>query len=187
MANQPEVSQWEDGIYQIETNDPVEGGVGGKTNDPLLQLANRTKWLKDNVWRTGDMKMVTCTTNYIADNFDATGLGINERLGWKICNGNNSTIDMRRRVPIGYDSTAYVSGFNYSQMGNSFGEEKHVLTKTELPSSIDFDNSAGGTTGGGALTTGNPDEGSLQINTGGQNLGHNNIQPSLVVLFIQKI
>lgn len=47
MANQPEVATYEAGIYQIETFDPVEGGVGGKTNAPLLQLANRTKWLKE--------------------------------------------------------------------------------------------------------------------------------------------
>lgn len=47
MANQPEVATYEAGIYQIETIDPVEAGVGGKTNAPLLQLANRTKWLKE--------------------------------------------------------------------------------------------------------------------------------------------
>lgn len=47
MANQPESPIWEVGIYQIETNDPVEGGYGGVTNDPLLQLANRTKYLYD--------------------------------------------------------------------------------------------------------------------------------------------
>lgn len=47
MANQPESPIWEAGIYQIETNDPVEGGYGGVTNDPLLQLANRTKYLYD--------------------------------------------------------------------------------------------------------------------------------------------
>ena len=164
MANLQETSTWETGIYQLETTDPIEAGENGIDNLQAKQLANRTKYLYDNVWRTGDIKMVACTNAYITANFDATGLGKNERLGWRICNGNNA-IDMRRRVPIGYDPTTYVSGFNYSQMGNFFGEEKHVITKNELPSSIDIDNTASGPTGGGALTTGNPDEGPIQIST----------------------
>lgn len=47
MANQPEVSTYEAGIYQLEITDVVEAGLGGVDNLPLLQLANRTKWLKD--------------------------------------------------------------------------------------------------------------------------------------------
>lgn len=46
MAFQPETPTWELGIYQFETTDFVEGGVGGTDNQPLLQLANRTAWLK---------------------------------------------------------------------------------------------------------------------------------------------
>jgi hypothetical protein len=46
MANQPETASYSAGIYQIETNDPVQGGVGGLDNVPLLQLANRTAYLK---------------------------------------------------------------------------------------------------------------------------------------------
>ncbi|MBF0752250.1 MULTISPECIES: tail fiber protein, partial [unclassified Pasteurella] len=46
MANLKEQEKWEDGIYQIEENDPVLGGENGITNKPIKQLANRTKWLK---------------------------------------------------------------------------------------------------------------------------------------------
>lgn len=49
MANLPESPTWEAGIYQMETTDPVEGGVSGVTNAPLKQLANRTKYLYDNL------------------------------------------------------------------------------------------------------------------------------------------
>jgi hypothetical protein len=45
MAYQPETQTYETGIYQLEITDPVEGGVGGLSNTPLLQLANRTAWL----------------------------------------------------------------------------------------------------------------------------------------------
>ncbi|OOF53996.1 hypothetical protein BKK56_10520 [Rodentibacter genomosp. 2] len=46
MANLKEQEKWEDGIYQIEENDPVLGGEDGITNKPIRQLANRTSWLK---------------------------------------------------------------------------------------------------------------------------------------------
>lgn len=45
MANQPETNSYDSGVYQIELLDPVQGGVGGLTNKPLLNLANRTNWL----------------------------------------------------------------------------------------------------------------------------------------------
>lgn len=46
MANLKEQEKWEDGVYQIEENDPVLGGENGITNKPIRQLANRTLWLK---------------------------------------------------------------------------------------------------------------------------------------------
>lgn len=45
-------SAWEAGIYQIETTDPVVGGVpnpstgAGMSNIPHLQLARRTQWMR---------------------------------------------------------------------------------------------------------------------------------------------
>lgn len=47
MANLPETSQFDTGVYQIETTDPVLGGPNGVANAPLKNLANRTKYLKD--------------------------------------------------------------------------------------------------------------------------------------------
>jgi len=48
MANLTELSQWETGIYQLETTDPVEAGSGGISNEQARLLGNRTKWIKDN-------------------------------------------------------------------------------------------------------------------------------------------
>ncbi|MCA6927786.1 SGNH/GDSL hydrolase family protein [Pectobacterium versatile] len=45
MANLPESSQWADGVYQIERNDPVGGGPDGTANKPIKDLTNRTRWL----------------------------------------------------------------------------------------------------------------------------------------------
>lgn len=49
MANQPEQVQYDAGVYQLETTDPVDGGVGAVSNKPLLNLANRTAYLKQHV------------------------------------------------------------------------------------------------------------------------------------------
>lgn len=46
MAYLPETATWDDGVYQIETTDPVLGGPNGTSNQPLKNLANRTAYLK---------------------------------------------------------------------------------------------------------------------------------------------
>ena len=55
MANIPESDVFPEGVYQIETTDPVLGGApneatgGGLINIPLQHLARRTRWLKARV------------------------------------------------------------------------------------------------------------------------------------------
>ena len=49
MANLKENAAWESGIYQLETTDPVVGGVDGISNKQAIQLANRTSYLKEKV------------------------------------------------------------------------------------------------------------------------------------------
>lgn len=49
MASLPESVNYDAGVYQIETTDPVIGGPSGVTNTPLKNLANRTAWLKAQV------------------------------------------------------------------------------------------------------------------------------------------
>lgn len=49
MSNLPEISSFDDGVYQLELTDPVIGGPSGVSNLPLKNLANRTKYLKDHV------------------------------------------------------------------------------------------------------------------------------------------
>lgn len=49
MANLPESASFDAGIYQIETTDPVLGGVDGISNAQAKGLANRTTWLKQQV------------------------------------------------------------------------------------------------------------------------------------------
>ncbi|MBS9781202.1 MAG: hypothetical protein KGV56_01785, partial [Gammaproteobacteria bacterium] len=51
MANIEDKNKWEE-VYEIATTDPVMGGKNGVTNKPLQQLANRTKYLKEQLETT---------------------------------------------------------------------------------------------------------------------------------------
>jgi microcystin-dependent protein len=49
MANLSLTANWNAGIYQLETSDPVQGGPGGISNLQPKQLGDRTEWLKEKV------------------------------------------------------------------------------------------------------------------------------------------
>ena len=49
MGTQPEEGTYDATVYQWATTDPITGGPGGIANAPLLNLANRTGWLKGQV------------------------------------------------------------------------------------------------------------------------------------------
>lgn len=49
MGTQPEVINFDATVYEWEIVDPVQGGVGGVANAPILSLANRTLWLKQQI------------------------------------------------------------------------------------------------------------------------------------------
>ncbi|WP_379057519.1 hypothetical protein V6M93_13950 [Pectobacterium brasiliense] len=54
MANLSENPQWVDGIYQIETSDPVAGGPDGVSNRQAKELASRTSYLKKEQEKTSN-------------------------------------------------------------------------------------------------------------------------------------
>ncbi|MBU2713788.1 phage tail protein [Zooshikella harenae] len=49
MAHLSEINEYEEGIYQLETTDPVVAGPNGISNRQAKQLANRTAWLKQQI------------------------------------------------------------------------------------------------------------------------------------------
>jgi len=49
MANVTETSNFDAGIYQLETTDVLEGGALGVDNYQAKGLANRTRWLYDRI------------------------------------------------------------------------------------------------------------------------------------------
>lgn len=62
MANLAELSQWADGIHQLDTTDEAIGGPDGMANLQAKQLANRTQFLK---------AMILAAQNSLADHESA--------------------------------------------------------------------------------------------------------------------
>lgn len=69
-------ADWEAGVYQIETTDPVLGGTpnigtgAGMSNIPHLQLARRTKWIKDFIEKSGLGQTVTREITNLNDHLE---------------------------------------------------------------------------------------------------------------------
>jgi hypothetical protein len=158
----------------------------------------------ENAWRTGDVKEVHCTVAYYQANFDSTGLGINERVGWHYCNGNNGTWDKRDKTSICWDNRTIDPNNNYwdllyNQLGLTVGEKKHQLTQAQLPSveweiKAKIQEGGGGHNGGyseidpNATDTNNfTTPTGLVVNVGGNDEKFSIVQPSIISLFIQKI
>ena len=130
-----------------------------------------------------EVKTLYVNQEYIDNNFDETGLGINLCAGFAICNGANGTVSVDGLVDVGY-------GTNYNVIGGFGGEKDHTLIENELPIiQPSVSNSAGGDTGGGAFATGNATEGggTFGLNTFGGGQSHNNMQPYIIALKIMKL
>ncbi len=144
-----------------------------------LKVRNVLNAIADGTGVSGDVKEIDVSTAYIASNFDVTGLGTNERLGWAICNGNNGTRNRSGRVPVAYSS----SDVTFSTLGATGGEKTHTLTESEIPPLPAFPKAIADLDRGTQSSNF-----SIDINTtygGGQ--PHNNMQPYIVTLFIMKL
>lgn len=186
MANISEIDNFDANIYQLETTDPVEGGPGGIANTQAQALANRTLWLKnrvESVWLPGDIKEIDCDDAYIAANFVTSGptegLGLNERLGWAICNGKNGTVNRNGRVGVAWGSI-------YSAMGALIGSQNNALIQANLPQNFKtIHTEMAGTTAAGG--TGREPWFPTTVNFGGSSQPFSIMQPGVVSLFIMKL
>lgn len=146
-------------------------------------------------YQTGDMLM----SKVLSDRFDPnTGIG---RWEWK---GFKLSTDMRGRAPVGYwfgnDGANNLYESAYRVIGYQFGESRHTLTKNELPnyemeSEMIGDNGypdgSGDRSSGGNQYLLSPDAANkhqrrLMINSGGNDVGHENRQPSRIVAIIER-
>ena len=179
---------FKDGVSKIVRFERVARfSSGGPYNYANLKRPGTIK----EVWQRGDVKEIDCDASYLAANFDGTGLGINERVGWAICNGNNGTRNRKGRVAVQHDP----SQTEFDVLGETGGAKTHSLTGSENgPHTHGMEwelNGTDGTPNGRVLT--NPGDGESygsgvsQTQSSGTGSPHNNLQPYIVSLFIQKL
>lgn len=116
------------------------------------------------------------TNQYIADNFDGTGLGINLESGYAICNGNNGTRNWAGRVPLAY-------GTGYETMGATGGSKDAVVV--EHTHNVLVNTNAAGS-GFPAFEAGSS-EGSFESESTGVSGTDKNMQPYIVTLILMKL
>lgn len=137
--------------------------------------------LADGATFTNELKLLDTTNAYISANFDGTGLGINEMLGYAICNGQNGTRDWRGRVPLAYDSSLYPT------LGATGGTREEVLNINQIPAhthTVPANNGVGGIGGANFPSGGGT---TVSTSSSGGGLAHNNMQPYRVVLYVMKL
>lgn len=146
MANLSEMSRWEAGIYQWETSDPVQGGPNGIDNRPTRELANRTRWLYDELGRVkarmddpnfyksitvSDSKALFDAGNYLQIGADAAGGYIRNKK-------TNKGIQLKNDGTLQYDGSDIITARKVSHNPDDY-------TVATVPSSFAlnkaFDNS----------------------------------------------
>lgn len=163
-------------------------GLGDGDKNTAKEVRDILENILEAIFLPGDIKEIDCTAEYIAENFDATGLGINERAGWARCNGLNGTRSRVGKTSIGY-------GDNYLQIGNTVGANNLKLAKANIPEMdstfpvSDADN--GGNTKVYIMATDVEDAGfktyTRTVNKDSPNTPINVMQASIITLVIQKL
>lgn len=134
--------------------------------------------LADGATFTNELKLLDTTNLYIADNFDGSGLGINEMVGYAICNGQNGTRDWGGRVPLAYDDSLYPT------LG-AIGGSKDAVVVSHTHMANGFGSSGSGSNG---LADNNFFYGQISETTSAGESGTNkNLQPYRVVLYVMKL
>lgn len=154
----------------------------------------------------GDIKELAVTNAYITDNFDMTGLspGLGratkpdgtpgERYGWAICNGLNGTVDKGGRVGVGYNP----ADGDFSTLGYTSGTKTVTLQESQMPIHNHGYTGRNGTgwprDSADTISGSEGDSGwyrsyvrNTKIENKGGGQAHNNMQPYIVTLFIQRI
>ena len=161
-----------------------------ETGVPNTALKVRTALfaLSQSVAISGTVFEMDVPTSYIATNFDASGLGTNEMLGYAICNGSNGTRDRGGRVPLGYNST-------YNVLGTPGGSETVTLTKNNIPqldlvAPVSNADNGGGTKVYIMATDSEPDGTHTYVNAVNASTSNTAVdikQPYIVSLFVMKL
>jgi microcystin-dependent protein len=100
--------------------------------------------------------------------------------GWYLCDGNNSTPDLRGKFVLGAGGVYGVNAVG--------GEETHVLNTNEMPSHTHYLASVNksGNDGGGGTTELSGRGSNYQTTSTGGGAAHNNMPPYIALAYIRK-
>ena len=138
---------------------------------------------KDGFTLSGDIKWIDVDESYISINFDATGLGRNERLGWARCNGLNGTSPIEDRFII-------AQGPLHNTLRATGGAETVILTAANIPElTIPYtgSNDDTGDVGNYLITSPTDSNGAHELKTNGGNTPVSTISPYIVLTCIKKL
>jgi hypothetical protein len=181
-------------IENITIKDNTTGGAEETFTDPLsfynrLIELSYTPFLNNNQTTTANvilkkgMGVVLHKTQvWIDANFDETGLGILEMVGWAKKNGQNGTEDIRDRVSL-------AQGTIHLTLGDELGNETKTLETNNLPDitvTIPGSNADNGDPGELFITANSQGNGNHNIVISGGEVAFSLLQPSLVELHIER-
>lgn len=185
-------------LYQAGSGITITGS-GTSLNPYIIAIDhsnNTPQWLR------GDTKEIVCDRLYVDDNFTSSGLGINEREGWAIMNGNNGTPNDNGKVTIAYGSSYTTLEETGGSKNTVLPEHFHYMFASEINTGgptvgiVTGDRSVARSTSGkdefnyemGYAGLPNVDAATLgRTSTEGQVVEDNNMQPYIVRLRIMKI
>lgn len=169
-------------------------GLGTGEKNTALEVRNILTQFLQAIYLPGDIKAVYCTEEDLENDYDSTGLGLGKRAGWAICNGLNETQPIGGRTIIGYSDV-------YNEIGDTGGSPNPVLMKHKHLNGVANEQTAtfvyGGTTSGmpgSATLSVAEDNGSVtyqgytnEVGVNDEDSAGKNMQPFIVLLYIQKI
>jgi len=158
--------------------------IADNTPNTALEIRTLFTELFNRGDKTGTIKIKDCSNAYITANFDGTGLGINEELGYAICNGNNGTRNWDDRLLLAY-------GASNTTMGATKGANTVTLSATNIPPlNIQFtgSNDDNGDNGSFLITSPSESNGTKTLTTIGTNSTPFSIEnKSIVTLVTMKL
>ncbi len=113
--------------------------VAGAPNLVIDTWGALTFWhlVRAGAYDLGDIKQ---SANLNTANYDATGLGMpgSAAWGWAVCNGQNTTADLRGMFILSYNpdrgNDGHGNNLSMNAVGEGGGEETHPLSLLEMPS-----------------------------------------------------
>jgi hypothetical protein len=163
------------------------GTVASSSLQRLTQLFTQAldfDYIRNQMAEVGEIRLFR---GNMAAFFDNTGKGLvdTKYANWALCNGNNSTVNLKGRFVVGFDT----GDTDYNVIGKSGGAKNVTLSIDQIPAHTHTENGEVTNTGSDFdLTGGNGSRfGGRNTGSAGGGQSHENRPPYYVLAYIEKI